>query len=148
MSTAYVVANGNITNRPNQQNANSAGSGSILLANAPGDRDKTDGRVISSFDSSYDSYEQYNYENYNPQAPPTYDDGQSNTTKNYEIEYDPDDVDLSYDEAYIRAPVPNSPGESADSDSATATEAAEPEVETTTTPEPIQNQNTTTITAN
>jgi len=38
MSTAYVVANGNITNRNIQQNANSAGSGSILLANAPGDR--------------------------------------------------------------------------------------------------------------
>jgi len=158
MSTAYVVANGNITNRNIQQNANSAGSGSILLANAPGDRDKTDARIISNSESSYDSYEQYNYENNNPQAPPTYDfveddyvysqnwtdtnDEKSNKTKNYEIENDPNDEDLSYDEAYIRAHLPISPERPANT---TSTSGAE-QVETTTTP--TQNQSTTTVTAN
>ena len=77
-------------------------------------------------------------------APPTYDAyEQSNTTKSYEIEYDPDDIDLSYDEAYIRAPIPDSPATPAD---ATSTSVAAVEVETTTTP--TQNQNTTTETAN
>ncbi|CAG5105291.1 Oidioi.mRNA.OKI2018_I69.chr1.g1997.t1.cds [Oikopleura dioica] len=170
MSTAYVVANGNISNRNNIQPGTTNPLAPPLIVNGNGDRDRTE-IIDDSFDS-YDSYENYNY-GANPLAPPTYDEypdypeddemSHLNRTKWSETgevhkngtvdpwvdDYNPDDIDLSYDEAYIRGPVPIVEVSTEESAAPESIETTETTNETTTkesetTVESQTNQNSTT----